>query len=89
MSIGSSPGTSESSSVRTRAGCAAAASRPPLIAERWRRTTFISPIAAPLASRARFIACSSASVSPGGGSGSSDEPPPGDEGDDEIVRGQA
>ena len=76
MSIGSSPGTSEISSVSTRAGWQAAARRPPLIAERWRRTQFISVIVAPEASSARLIACLSASVTPASGSGSSDEPPP-------------
>ncbi len=47
MVPGSSPGTSEMSSVTTRAGYAAAASRPPLIAERCFRTVFISPMVAP------------------------------------------
>ena len=47
MSIGSSPGTSDMSSVTTRAGWQAAASRPPLIADRCRRTQFISLIVAP------------------------------------------
>ena len=51
MSIGRSPGTSEMSSVSIRAGWHAAASRPPLMADRWRRTQFISRMVAPLASK--------------------------------------
>jgi hypothetical protein len=47
MSTGWSPGTSEISRFTTRAGWQAAARRPPLIAERWRRTQFISEIVAP------------------------------------------
>ena len=62
---GSSPGTSEISSATTRAGGAAAASRPPLIAERCLRTQFISSIVAPERSSARFTACLSARVRPG------------------------
>ena len=42
MTEGSSPGTSEMTRVTTRAGAAAAASRPPLMAERCLRTQFIS-----------------------------------------------
>ena len=76
MSMGSSPGTSDSSRFTTRAGWHAAASRPPLMADRCRRTQFISLMLAPLASRARLSACLSPSVSPGSASGSSDEPPP-------------
>src|SRR4051794_6026114 len=41
MMAGSSPGTSEMTSVSTRAGWAAAARRPPLMAERCLRTMFI------------------------------------------------
>jgi hypothetical protein len=37
---------------------------------------FISPMLAPLASKARFTSCLSARVMPDSGSGSSDEPPP-------------
>ena len=46
MTEGSSPGTSEMTKVTTRAGAAAAASRPPLMAERCLRTQFISVIVA-------------------------------------------
>ena len=52
MIAGASPGTSLISSVTTRAGAHAAASRPPLIADRCLRTQFISSIAAPLFSSA-------------------------------------
>ena len=76
ITAGSSPGTSEISSDTVRAGNAAAASRPPLIAERCLRTQFISSIEAPERSSARLTACLSASVSPSAGSDSSDEPPP-------------
>ncbi len=76
ITAGSSPGTSLIASVTTRAGEAAAASRPPLIAERCFRTAFISVIVAPLASSARFTACLSASVSPSAGKASSADPPP-------------
>ena len=41
ITAGSSPGTSEIRRLTTRAGCAAAARRPPLIAERCLRTAFI------------------------------------------------
>jgi hypothetical protein len=44
---GSSPGTSLMASVTTRAGCAAAASRPPAKALRCLRMQFISWIEAP------------------------------------------
>ena len=76
MSIRRSPGTSEMSSVMTCAGWQAAASRPPLIAERWRRTQLTSLIVAPELSNMRFTACFSSSVRPGAGSGNSAEPPP-------------
>ena len=76
MAAGSSPGTSEMMRVHSRAGSAAWASRPPLMAESWRRSTFISLMVAPLASRMRLSACLSASVMPGPGSVSNDEPPP-------------
>ena len=64
------------SSVTTRAGAHSAASRPPLMALKCLRTQFISSMAAPLASKALFTACLSASVSPGAGIESSAEPPP-------------
>ena len=76
ITAGSSPGTSEIARVNTEAGEAAAASRPPLIADRCFRTAFISPIVAPEASNARVTSCLSASVSPGAGSASNAEPPP-------------
>ena len=60
----------------TRAGAAASASRPPLIAERCLRTQLISAMSAPLLSSARLIACLSSRVRPGAGSASSAEPPP-------------
>ena len=72
----SSPGTSEMTRLTNRAGAAAAASRPPLIAERCLRTAFISPMRAPLLRSARFTACLSASVTPPAGSVSKAEPPP-------------
>ena len=76
MVAGSSPGTSEIARVSTRAGHAAAASRPPLIAERCLRTQFISEIVAPERSRSPVTACLSASATPGAGTASSAEPPP-------------
>ena len=69
ITAGSSPGTSEIARVRIRAGAAAAASRPPLIAERCLRTVLISPIVAPQRSSARVTACLSARVRPGAGKG--------------------
>jgi hypothetical protein len=53
ITAGSSPGTSEIARVSTRAGQAAAASRPPLIAERCLRTQFISPMLAPISAAPR------------------------------------
>ena len=76
MTSGESPGTSLISNVTTFAGAHIAASLPPLTADRCLRTQFISPIAAPLFSSARFTACLSASVSPAAGAASSAEPPP-------------
>ena len=73
---GSSPGTSEMASVATRAGAAAAARRPPLIADRCWRTQLISSIAAPQASSERVSACFSARRMPGAGLASKAEPPP-------------
>ena len=73
---GSSLGTSEISQDRTRAGCAAMASRPPLMAERCFRTVFISTMLAPDFSSARLTSCLSASVRPGAGRASSAEAPP-------------
>ena len=64
ISTGRSPGTSEISSVSTCAGWQAAASRPPLMADKCRRTQFISLMVAPDASRARPTLCLTSSVSP-------------------------
>ena len=47
ITAGSSPGTSEIASVTSRAGCARAAKRPPLMRERCLRTVLISPMLAP------------------------------------------
>ena len=62
--------------VTTRAGAAAIASLPPLIAERCLRRAFISSMRAPLLRSARVIACLSASVTSPPGSDSSADPPP-------------
>ena len=59
--------TGELASVTTRAGCACAASRPPLMRERCLRTVLISPIAAPDLRSARVTACFSASARPAAG----------------------
>ena len=76
ITAGSSPGTSEIRRLTTRAGCAAAAKRPPLIAERCFRTAFIWVMSAPEASSARLTACLSSSVRPSAGSASSADAPP-------------
>ena len=47
ITAGSSPGTSEMANVTTSAGQAAAARRPPVMAERCLRTQLTSPIGAP------------------------------------------
>ena len=73
---GSSPGTSEIMRLTTRAGAAAAASLPPLIADKCRRTQFISEMVAPLFNSALLMPCLSASVTPSAGSARSAEPPP-------------
>src|SRR5713101_2209262 len=75
ITAGSSPGTSEIARVRMRAGAAAAARRPPLIAERCFRTVLISPIVAPARSTPRGAACLSTSVGPGSGNFRRAEPP--------------
>ena len=89
MSIGSSPGTSESSRFTTRAGWQAAASRPPLMADRCRRTQFISLMLAPLASRARLSACLSASVRPGSAQRQQRRAAAGDQAQHQVVGRQA
>ena len=76
ISIGSSPGTSDNNKVRTRAGKQAAAKRPPLIAERCRRTQFISEIDAPDFNKATLMACLSSRLIPSSGKGIRAEPPP-------------
>ena len=76
MVEGSSPGTSEIIRVRTRAGDAAAARRPPLIADKCFRTQFISTMLAPDRNKAVFTACLSASDRPSAGNGIKAEPPP-------------
>ena len=76
ITAGSSPGTSLIARVTTRAGRAAAASRPPLMAERCLRTQFISEMFAPDASKARLIACLSASERPAAGAAHNADPPP-------------
>ncbi len=65
MTLGSSPTTSEIANVRHAPG-AAAASHPPLIADRCLRTVLSSWMFAPARSRWRVVACLSASVSPVG-----------------------
>ena len=76
ITAGSSPGTSEIRRLTTRAGAAAAARRPPLMADRCLRTQFISAMLAPDFNRARLTARLSSSVRPGAGNASSAEPPP-------------
>ena len=73
---GLSPGTSDTTSDSTRAGHAAAASRPPLMPLTCFLIAFITEIGAPEASSARFSAASSSSVRSPGGQGSKAEPPP-------------
>ena len=88
-SIGSSPGTSEISSVTTCAGWHAAARRPPLIADRCRRTQFISPIVAPDLSSARLTSCLSSSVRPSAGKREQRRAAAGDQRNHEVVGGEA
>ena len=76
MTPGSSFGTSEISHESTRAGWAAIARRPPLMAERCFRTVFISTMLAPDLSSARLTSCLSFRVRPGAGSASKAEAPP-------------
>ena len=77
ITAGSSPGTSEISRLTTLAGWAAAASRPPLIAERCLRThVHLADVGAARRASALLTACLSASVSPRPASASSAEPPP-------------
>src|SRR5438034_2085062 len=71
----SSPPTSERMSVSTEA-VVAAASRPPLIAERCLRTALTSTIVAPERRSSCVVRCLSASVSPAAGKGRRLEAPP-------------
>ena len=76
MSTGSSPGTSDSSSVITRAGWRGRG-QPAALDRRQVPAHAVHPLmVAPLASSARLSACLCSSVMPGCGSGSSAEPPP-------------
>ena len=70
------PARPRSGGSRPWPDAAAAASRPPLIAERCLRTAFIWAMSAPEASSARFTARLSSSESPGAGSASRAEAPP-------------
>ncbi len=89
MTQGSSPGTSEISNATTRAGAAAAASLPPLIAERCLRTQFISEMVAPLFSSALLMPCLSARVTPLGWHGEQRRAAARNKAEHEIVFGQA
>ena len=62
--------------VTTRAGCAASARRPPLMADRCLRIAFISTIFAPLANRLLLAVCLSAKVILPAGRTISEDPPP-------------
>ncbi len=72
----SSPGTSLIANVTSVAGAQASPSRPPLMALRCLRTQFMSPIPAPLSSKAWFSCCLSAKLSPAAGAVNRAEPPP-------------
>ena len=87
MTAGSSPGTSEIRRATTRAGCAATARRPPLMALRCLRTQLISSIEAPDASIARLTACLSAV--PLGRRAQQSRPAAGNERDDKVLLGKA
>ena len=75
MTLGSSPTTSEMANVRQAPG-AAAASHPPLLAERCFLTVFSSWMSAPARRRCRVVFCLSASVRPSAGTAISAEAPP-------------
>jgi hypothetical protein len=70
------PTLDDNNNVKTRAGKQAAAKRPPLIAERCRRTQFISEIDAPDFNKATLMACLSSRLMPSSGKGIRAEPPP-------------
>src|SRR3546814_16699604 len=76
MSAGWSPGTSEINRLTTLAGWQAAASRPPFMPDKWRRTQFISDMLSPDLSRARLMFCLSSSEIPSPGMDKRDEHPP-------------
>src|SRR5579871_685516 len=76
MSWGGSPTTSEIASVANWPARVAAPRWPPLIAERWRRRTFIAWIGAPQASRVRVVRWRSRSETPSAGASRIAEPPP-------------
>lgn len=77
----------ESAGWTTRAGWKAAASRPPLTADRWRRTQLISEMVAPLLSSAREMACLSCSIMLSPGSGRRGRAAAGDEADHRQIVG--
>ena len=79
MAAGSSPRTSDRSRFTTVAGARAAARRPPLMADKCRRTALISRISAPQARRSPVAACLSARVSPGAGGAEQGRAAPGGE----------
>ena len=72
----SSPTTSESTSVTTRAGAAARARPPPLSHDRCLRTAFVSWIVAPARRRSAVVRALSSSVTPSAGEGRSADAPP-------------
>ncbi len=76
MASSTSPATSETVRLTSRAGAARAASRPPLIAETCLRTVFTSTIGAPDPSSSSWRRLFSACVTPSGGRLVSAELPP-------------
>ncbi len=69
------PAHRRSRASRRAAGCAARASRPPLMRERCLRTVLISPMSAPERNSARVTACFSANVIPAGAIQLAEAPP--------------
>ena len=88
MTAGSSPGTSEIASVATRAGYAAAARRPPFMADGCLRRQFISSIGAPDRNSASVIARLSFSARPAAGSTSNADAPRPNEKQQQVVLGE-
>ncbi len=76
ITAGSSPGTSLITSVSTCAGDAACARRPPLIADKARRTVFISAMVAPECRSCLPRTRLSSNVKPAAGKASKEDPPP-------------